>query len=302
MRWKLWMGAVIAVGAFGYHWLYVGSTKKLFAPWEEILHMSKLDLAILVGILLFFYLYWIVSDLIRRVYRFIESDDALVEVVIANVNFTRAFLIEACKLSSETLDLVNQQQASSVVLQPSAGFPSQRLISGLHIELRVWKGHYSGEVKFYGQDNLVKSDRIFEVPTASSQFPMLLSSCEPLMTELREQEEGFDGHKPNIEIEVLLSHKALIIRGNHGDLGNKRQYYYYQAEEAELVIPTRDADLAPFYDMYGRDDPDWLRIEGGTTRYKHAGRWARWSLIKQPCRSLSRTTRSLDHGPVVPKN
>jgi hypothetical protein len=233
--------------------------------------VTELGILTVCGILfLFVYMRYLDRLAVRR----IELDVPLREVLAIHIGLKQKFFAEALKLSDEEID------------------SSPELVRSIRIRVQIWKGHYSGDVAFYGNDEVaLKQNEIYEFPTTSDQFPMALGQCPLLRKGADTDAESFDfGQGSPEKLEVLLSHKAVIVRAKDGRFGIRPAGPFFKSDLLDLVIPTREADLAQWVDTFGQDDPDWLSVAGRTRRYERDGIWVNWSISAVNPMALSWTT------------
>jgi hypothetical protein len=247
--------------------------------------MARLDILILCCVAFAFLVLWYIDRQVRDVTRQIEFDSPLREVIAVNVEIQRKCFSEALKLSDEEIDA------------------APRIVRGIRLRLQVWKTHYSGDIAFYGklgEGPCWKREDIQEFPTSTFQFLLVLAQ-HPLLGPADESRSDF-GLKAPEGLEVLLSHKAIIIRGRDGRFECDAAGHCYKPRPSDLVIPTREADLREYVDTFGLDDPDWLMVTGRTRHYERRGRWAVWTLCAVSPKSVSSTISSLDDSAVKPND
>jgi len=220
--------------------------------------MNRFDILILCCSAFGLFIFWYIDRQMRTVSRQIEFDSPLREVIAANVELQREFLSEALKLSAEEID------------------GSREMVLGIRLRLQIWKAHYSGDVAFFRKmgEEPFKRESIHEFPTSTFQFPLALAKCSLFV---QAHERGVDeldfGPHSTEKLEVLLSHKAIIIRARDGRFESDASGHSYKPRSSDLVIPIREEDLQEFVDTFGRDDPDWLMMTGNERRYQCQGRW-----------------------------
>jgi hypothetical protein len=202
-----------------------------------------------------------------------EYDTPLREVVTVQVEIEREFLLEALKLPAEEIATTE--------------------VGAIKLRLEIWKDHYSGEIAFFGKSTgislpLLECDEVHVYPTDMFQFPIRLGSY-PLFGRT-EQHDRYPNFGPNSQekLEVLLFHRAIVIRAVDGRFPWARARYSYQPIASDLVIPLRSDDLAEYRDRYGEDDARWLMMVGNEQRYRQHGRWMCWSVCTTPPQMLSR--------------
>jgi hypothetical protein len=245
--------------------------------------MNRVDIVILCCLAIF--ILWYIHRQIRILSQQIEFDSPLREVIAAQVELQNEFLSEALKLSEQEISGATQ------------------IIRGITVQLQIWKAHYSGEVAFYRKfaEEPVKRTIIHEFPTSHYQFPLALAKHTLFAVADENFHLDFGPNSPE-KLEVLLSHKAIIIRARDGRFEWDASGHCYKQQPSDLVIPIREQDLQECVDTYGQDDPDWSMMTGHERRYERRGRWARWSIFAVFPESLSRTTSSLDASVVKPND
>jgi hypothetical protein len=225
---------------------------------------------------------WYFHKLMRVFIRQIEFRSPLREVIKVGIELQNMFFTEALKLSDEEIS------------------GNSDIVHGIQLHLRIWKAHYSGDISFYrklGEEPL-KSVKIQEFPTVRYQFP--ISLAEHSLFGLPDQNRLFDfGPNGTEKLEVLLSHKAIIVRARDGDLWRSASS---TERPSEIVIPIREQDLTEYVDTFGNDDPDWFRATGLQRRYQRRGRWAWWNMSAVYPQSLSWTTSFLDKSAIKPND
>ena len=247
--------------------------------------MDRLDILILCCVAFTILIFWYIDRQIRAVARQIEFDSPLREVIAVNIEIQRKFFSEALRLSDEEIDA------------------APRIVRGIRLRLQVWKTHYSGDIAFYGElgeEPCLKREDIYAFPTSTFQFPVVLAQ-HPLLGPADKSGPHF-GPKASESLEVLLSHKAIIVRARDGRFEFDAAGHCYKPRPSDLVIPTREADLKEYVDTFGCDDPDWLMMTGQQRRYERRGRWAMWTMFAVSPGSLSSTMLSLDDGAVKPSD
>lgn len=251
--------------------------------------MNHLDILIpcCVAFAIFIYLLWYIESRIRNVARQIALDSPLRKVMTVSVELRREFFMEALKLSDEEIDA------------------SPRMVRHISLHLQTWKAHYQGDVGFYGErGEELRRDKIWEFPTTSSQFPLDLAKCSLFGKAGEKADSDSDsGRSAPERLEVLLSHKAIIIYARDGRFEWRvNSGHSYKPSPSDLVIPIREDDLQEYRDTYGHDDPDWLMITGHNRYYKRLGRWAAWRVLAVFPEPLSSTTFFLDGSPEKPND
>jgi len=251
------------------------------------LPVTRVDVFLTCLLLGIFYLLWRIDQLHRRLGD-VERDSLLHEVMWVTVQLRREYFLEALGLSDEETD----------------GAP--HAVRGIGLRLSIWKAHYSGEVVFFrGPGEEPKRESIFESPTFSSQFPLEVARCCLFRDSDENQDTLLDfGPKSPEKLEVLLSHKAIIIRTRDGrfEWGVSGTGHLYKPRPSDVVIPIREDDLFEYLDTYGRDDADFLMMMGDARRYKRDGRWATWNITAVYPKPFSRTTTRLDQSAVKPND
>lgn len=244
------------------------------------LQMSVKDTLIIIivaGLLLVGYVQWYVD---RQLKRRLEFDLPLREVIAVTIWLKREYFLEALGLSGDEIDAAPDR------------------VSAIRVRLQCWKSHYSGDIFFYNQVGSVIQERtIYEFPTASYQFPLGLGEGTLLRKDQDGEEPSF-GWSSNERLEVLLSPSAFIVRAKDGRFKIKNSGSFFKSDVADLLIPTRESDLEPLEDSYGRDDPDFLLVTGQTRSYERDGRWARWQMSAVNPAPISWTTSSIDKKPL----
>jgi hypothetical protein len=248
--------------------------------------MTRVDIFFACLLLVSFYLFWRIDQLHHRL-RQVERDSLLREVMTVSVQLRREYFSEALKLSDEEID----------------GAP--QTVRGIWLRLLIWKAHYSGDIAFFrGPGEEPKRESIYQFPTDSFQFPVELARC-CLFGEADEKQDSVleFGPKSPEKLEVLLSHKAIIIRARDGRFEwAVSSGHSYKLRPSDLVIPIREDDLQEYLDTYGHDDADFLMMMGRERRYKRDGRWASWRIAAVCPEALSSTTSVLDESPVEPND
>lgn len=239
--------------------------------------MEILSTVIFAGLVLVVYVQWYVD---RQLKRRMALDVPLQEVIAVTIWPKREYFLEALKLSANDFDAAPER------------------VSTIRVRLQRWKSHYSGDVSFYNQNGLIiQKCEIDQFPTTSDQFPVKLGEST-LLRKDREGEEPSLGSGPNEKLEVLLSQCAFIVRAKDGRFGIRNSGPFFESDLSDLLIPTRESDLAPFLDTFGRDDADFLLVTGHTRRYERDGRWATWQMSTVTPESISWMTKFLDKSPV----
>jgi len=249
--------------------------------------MNRLDILIPCCAAFAIFIFWYIDSRIRGVARQIALDSPLRKVMKMSVELRREFFVEALKLSDEEIDA------------------SPRIVRHVSLHLQTWKAHYQGEIGFYGErGEELKRSKIWAIPTTSSQFPLDLAECSLFGKSDGKTDSDSDfGPSAPERLEVLLSHKAIIICARNGRFGSHvNSCTSYKPRPSDLVIPIREDDLQEYRDTYGHDDPDWLMMTGYNRYYRRQGRWASWSASAVFPGSLSSTTSSLDSTPVKPND
>jgi hypothetical protein len=244
------------------------------------------DIFFACWLLVTLYLFWRISQLQHRL-RQVEFDGDLREVVEANVQLRREYFSEALALSDQEID------------------SSPQRVRGISLRILIWKAHYSGDIALFREPGeKPKHESICEFPTVLFQFPLELASCG-LLREIDEKQKSVleFGPKSPEKLNVLLSHKAIIIRPRDGrfdwGISSGRSY---KPRPSDLVIPIREGDLDKYEDTYGSGDADWHMMTGSARRYKRDGRWADWSIAAVYPKPLSGTTARLDQSAVKPND
>jgi len=150
----------------------------------------------------FLYLLYLIDKTNKSNSRQIGWDHPLRQVLYANIELRDEFFSEALRLSDEEIKEATMR------------------LRVVNIQLHIWKDHYSGRITFYGNADgsgyeMVKCEDILEIPTVKYQFPLRLEKC-PLLDLTVKTKPGNGGKGTAENLEVLLSHKAIILRACDG--------------------------------------------------------------------------------------
>jgi hypothetical protein len=242
-------------------------------------------------VLLMAVLLYLIYRLEKRIERMIDLDTPLRQVFFASVDLQNEFFSQALKLSEDEIRNLRDR------------------LMAVRIELQIWKSHYAAKIGFFGRRKegtfayeLAKREEVLEAPSWS-QFPLCLAKCPLLDLTLETNKTKAFDFGPNVpeKLEVLLTHKALILRPRDGRLGYGRSEWSSRNDPrpTDLVIPIREADLEEYEDR--NSDADWMLTVGRDRFYRRSGRWMNWTAWSVSPKSLFGwlgTTSSMDASPV----
>lgn len=231
------------------------------------------------------YLGWWISRLQDRL-RQVETDRGLREVVDVAVQLEQKYFSEALRLSSGEIS------------------DHKSIVSGFSIHLKIWSSHYTGTIKvFRGPGVAPRSININEFPTSEYQFPLPLVRCGLFeeLDETRNELLDFGPTSPE-KLEVLLSHKSIIVLPRDGRFNWARTGHKYKPDQCHLIVPIRESDLDEYVETSLSDDVDWLTLTGDERFYDRTGDWASWEIRAVYPKPLSSTTAHLDQDAVEPSD
>ena len=235
------------------------------------------------------FLFWYLNRGLGQLAQRIALDSPLKEVLNLRVELKRTYFTDALKLAEAEID------------------GGRGLLTVISMRLFIWKTHYSGEISFFGGSDgkLLKQEPICLFPTCQFQFPLELTKQKlfvpPVGEASEEVQQYFDfGPRSPEKIEVLLSHKSIVVRARDGRFGMGESGIHFKLAPSDLVIPIRRFDLADYRDTYGEDDAHWLMMVGDERRYKREGDWADWRLMTVRPQPISEVTSRLDQSVTMP--